>query len=878
MDGDPPLSIDPAPERTAEAFNTPFEPVLRPRVIERLRHAARRRIALVVAPAGFGKSVAIRQYLETDGIEHLRFSVRKEHDSLVGFLRGLVVALEPIAPKASKSVAGAYEKASRGSTPVRDLAAWVAALLSRYEGTIVIDDLHFAVGDHTKSLLSEIIDRSSAHTRWIVAARTSVDLPAASWLAYGLREDALGQEELSLTVDEALQACDLYGIRTSRSDMSKLVEMTQGWPVALSFAMRMSMNHVSLTAALHGSRETTYTYLADQVFKSLTPAHQTFLLKTCIFQRMDTLILKAVAPDSDHDVRTLRNVIPFVMLDGQDGYRYHDLFKEFLEHLLRSRGKKQFADMIAYALDTLLDLGYYDQALTISLAHSVKSYIREILESNGWALLEAGAIDRVTAALRLIDKEYLSRSPVLLSLQAKIDDGSGSYESADAYFKRAFSLAEAVGVLEIIAERWAVSLVNRFLLEQAYDVVSQVNFSRCADVNTVTRLLGLKSAIEVRLGRNAEAEACLREGLDRIPTITDSTTLALFFHYAAYVSLWLGRSIEARDYCLKALVIFRELGLYDLGGRASSILHEIAASRDDVRELIYALDEMTRFARMSGDLNLRQFALFSDYDAATERGDFTRSQELEVAVRAEIPLDEERWAQTVIAADAMRLASGGRFSDAYELESQYRLELCPVPARALRAAELALYSSCSGDTEIAQREAELAIGLIESEAARSQSVGVRMIKAISLTSLALGKQGNLERAKALLRRAGSTASLRGSARLLINAVMASLSLSEASGKLAISEITLSTLENSRLGGYAALIRAVGASQNRVLALGRLTESELRIVNLLQAGLSSKEIAARLGRSRLTVDTHVKAILRKLGCSSRREAVARLMDA
>ena len=91
-----------------------------------------------MAPAGFGKSVAIRQYLETDGVEHLRFSVRKEHDSLVGFLRGLVLALEPIAPKASKSVAGAYEKAARGLNPVRDLATWVAALLARYTGTVVV--------------------------------------------------------------------------------------------------------------------------------------------------------------------------------------------------------------------------------------------------------------------------------------------------------------------------------------------------------------------------------------------------------------------------------------------------------------------------------------------------------------------------------------------------------------------------------------------------------------------------------------------------------------------------------------------------------------------------------------------------------------------
>jgi DNA-binding NarL/FixJ family response regulator len=87
------------------------------------------------------------------------------------------------------------------------------------------------------------------------------------------------------------------------------------------------------------------------------------------------------------------------------------------------------------------------------------------------------------------------------------------------------------------------------------------------------------------------------------------------------------------------------------------------------------------------------------------------------------------------------------------------------------------------------------------------------------------------------------------------------------------EKTMESLASSRLGGYAALLEAVGVNP-RFGAIA-LTTTEVKIMNLLRVGFSSKEIASRLGRSRFTVDTHVKTILRKLACNSRWEAVAKL---
>jgi DNA-binding NarL/FixJ family response regulator len=85
---------------------------------------------------------------------------------------------------------------------------------------------------------------------------------------------------------------------------------------------------------------------------------------------------------------------------------------------------------------------------------------------------------------------------------------------------------------------------------------------------------------------------------------------------------------------------------------------------------------------------------------------------------------------------------------------------------------------------------------------------------------------------------------------------------------------LAKLRSVSLGGYARLIEAlpmrVGSSS---ISVASLTPTETRVLMCLARGASSKDIASEMGRSVLTVDSHVKAIVRKLGCHGRREAAA-----
>jgi DNA-binding NarL/FixJ family response regulator len=88
---------------------------------------------------------------------------------------------------------------------------------------------------------------------------------------------------------------------------------------------------------------------------------------------------------------------------------------------------------------------------------------------------------------------------------------------------------------------------------------------------------------------------------------------------------------------------------------------------------------------------------------------------------------------------------------------------------------------------------------------------------------------------------------------------------------------LAKVREHGLGGYADLLAALSAGIARTAAFGALTKTESQMLRLIARGGTTKAIAVELNRSPDTVETHVRAILRKLGCKSRSEAVALARD-
>src|SRR5581483_12320130 len=101
--------------------NTTRMPLMRARVNDRLARATRFPVTVLIAPAGFGKSVALRDFLETARLEAVRVEVARDDATLLLFARRLADALAPLAPDARAAFPAAQERIAAADDPVREL-------------------------------------------------------------------------------------------------------------------------------------------------------------------------------------------------------------------------------------------------------------------------------------------------------------------------------------------------------------------------------------------------------------------------------------------------------------------------------------------------------------------------------------------------------------------------------------------------------------------------------------------------------------------------------------------------------------------------------------------------------------------------------------
>ncbi len=200
--------------------------MIRARINERLERAARFPVTLIVAPAGFGKSSALRDFLAASGLDAVQYDVRREDNTLLAFVHRLSEALESVAPTALAAFPSIQERVLAGAEPVRQLSDWFAEHLKGVSRTIVIDDLHYAAADPASiALLADLVERCSGRIRWIVAARSDAGLPIGTWIAYGRMDLPLGEDDLRFTTQEALNAAAANSAQLTRTKLNRFANL-----------------------------------------------------------------------------------------------------------------------------------------------------------------------------------------------------------------------------------------------------------------------------------------------------------------------------------------------------------------------------------------------------------------------------------------------------------------------------------------------------------------------------------------------------------------------------------------------------------------------------------------------------------------------------
>ncbi len=683
---------------------------MRSRITERLRRAARFPVTLIVAPAGFGKSVALRDFLEESGLEAVRCNARREDGTLLAFVRSLSEALERVAPSALASYPSVQQRVLGSEEPVRQLADWFAEHLKTVSCTIAIDDLHFASVDPASiALLADLIERTSEHLKWIIAARSDVGLPVGTWIAYGRMDIAVGEEELRFTTGEALAVAGESGSEIDPQEVEALRQLTEGWPVALTIALRTRTHAHDLRTASFGTREMVYRYLAEQVFAALTLPQRAFALSTSVFSAFDTSVTRALGATPEF-VSEIRRKVTFLQETEPGRYRYHDLFRDFLETELRRSGEGEWVRAVCEGAAALGRSGQEPAALLLFAKARSAEGIVSIVDRSGFNLFESGEADTLATALEALPDEVRRTNPSALGLSAMLESGRGHFEIAERDFKEAIGLAADPHLRAELVLRYAIEMVRQDRdctpLLEPYAGASELSPEEQAP------LLATLATAYARARRTADAVNTIQRALEILPARANETVRARIYHQAAYVHQFVHDPDKTERYASLAVEIALRRNLYELAARAYSILYAIRYEADDPLGSLTILDRLVESARKAASNQARLFALMASYEIQVERGDEGALDELDGSLQETRTTFTLARAEALVPALAMRTAWSGDFRAAYELCAGNVQQQSTAERRALLSAQASFYALASGlqnEGEDAYREAASAL-------------------------------------------------------------------------------------------------------------------------------------------------------------------------
>jgi LuxR family maltose regulon positive regulatory protein len=717
-------------------------------------------------------------------------------------------------------------------------------------------------------LLVELVERTSDRIRWIIATRSDAGLPVASWIGYGRTDVPIGEEDLRFTPDEALAAADETPDGLNPQEIEALRDLTGGWPIALGIALRMRVHAADLRTAASGTREMVYRYLAEQVFEGLSRTEQRFLLDTSVLSVVDETIAEeyGLTPETFAE---LRGRVTFLTAIAPGAYRYHDLFRDFLERELRRRGAGEWYRAHAAGGAVLERHESPERALALYTRAGDVDDILRIVEHDGFALLERGEGELLAAALDAVPEALVRTLAGALGLRAMLEASRGNFALAEAGFLAAIERACDQVLRITLVHRYAIELVRH-----ERDCIPLLEpYAADASVPLPLRVpvLGTLATAYIGARRIADAIATMQRALDLLEPFAEETA-ARVLQQAAYVASFAGDHERARGYASRAVELALRHDLYEVAARANSPLYTIANDESDAPIAILAiLDKLLECARKGASRQARTYGLIASYEIEVERGDDAALERLDRALDdtgVVVPLLQS---ETLLPAQALRAAWNGEFRRAYELLGGSADTQGSDERRALRSAEIALYAFAAGLRDEGEAALRDVVASLERGAGPSRRVA-RTHLFVALAELVRGRVSAARRHVAEAERtlAPSMRRLRALAhavRALGRAQLGQIEPSSVAG-------SLERLRAEHFGGIARLLGTLPLAANEAIGgFAQLTPSEREILQLLATGASTKDVAVRTARSPQTVDTHIRSICRKLRCSGRREALA-----
>jgi LuxR family maltose regulon positive regulatory protein len=883
------------PARPAPSTERRPRLVPRPRLIERLNAGARRKLTLISAPAGFGKTTLLSAWAQQCARPVAWISLDAGDNDPARFWAYVIAALQMV--QADLGEAALLALQSPQPPPMEGLLTSLINEIAQVSDpfTLVLDDFHTIANPPIHDGLMFLLDHMPPSMHLILSSRADPPWPLARLRAR--RElTELRARDLRFTAEEAsVFLDDVMDLNLSSEDVAALEARTEGWIAGLQMASLALQGHVhrsEFIQAFSGSHRFILDYLVEEVFSQQPHGIQEFLLKTSILERLtaplcDALMGGSAQLTTGQAILTQmeRGNLFLVLLDDERRwYRYHHLFAD----LLRSRLEQRYdADQVAAlhrrASAWYAQHGFVAEAMAHTLAAHNLDQAADLIAENALAMIYQGQLTTVMGWLDALPEAMVHSRPWLCIAQAWALVYSGRLDAIE------FALGDALVAMKENAEARRIkghsAAIQAYAAFLKWDRLHGMEYAREALVHlpeedfavrglaAMVLAIGLYGSGDLQRAQQAFAKAITASKAARDKSVTVNALCEL-----ADLQITQGRLHKAAATCQEALQISSDSPNGIAGyayGRMSVVLREW----NDLTQAVQYARRGVELSQAWGQVDTLILGYVFLASALAAAGD---AHEALDAIREAKRIAGEvspKYATFVEAKEARinlatgDVAGGVRWMQASDLSPID--EICRPIARYILLARVLLAQAEDPSAALRMTENE-ALLLLTKLLGMAESAGAYgyVIEILTLQALAFQAWGQGDQALAALDRAIQLAEPEGYVRTFIDEgepMAHLLRQAVAQGIRAdYAKTLLDALQNE-------VVRSEVSVTDRTALIEPLTERELEVLRLLVVGLPNKEIARTLFIAVGTVKQHLKHIYGKLDVHNRTEAADRARD-
>jgi LuxR family transcriptional regulator, maltose regulon positive regulatory protein len=901
--------------------------VPRARLLERLEQVTVRKLTLISAPAGFGKSTLLAEWLASSP-DRERYSAwvsldQSDNDPAL-FWAYFITALQKVQPGVDESILASLQ--SHNAPPIESLLASLlneisansrdSSTNSAREIVLVLDDYHSIDADAIHAGVVFLLDHLPPNMHLVITGRADPPLPLARLRGRGELIE-IRATDLRFTPEEAADFLkDVMGLDLSIDHVAALEMRTEGWIAGLQLAalsMQGRDDVPGFIEAFAGDDRYVLDYLVEEVLHRQPKRIRNFLLQTSILDRLTGPLCDAVTGQNDSKAmleKLERSNLFLVPLDGnRQWYRYHHLFREVLRSRLGEEQSDQLHELHRNAGDWYENNSQPAQVVRHALAGEDFARAAAVMEMEALEMMGRCEEPTLLEWFNILPEEIIRVRPVLSMYYGFILLTHISPDEAEPW--------------TIYAERWIDNPPDRPGLNDA--VGSTASEMVVTDEKAYRSLPGSIALTRAyRAGLVGDVETTLvyaRQALENLPE-DDNFWRGVATAFLG-ISYWTTGELEAAyETFAEGVATLKLNGDTDIEVSGEVVLASIRMSQGRLREAKRILESSIEIAE-----NHSKSTLFGAADLQVGLGKLYREWGDLAAAKQHLQTGEDMDEAAAISENKHH---------AYILKSQFELQEGNYDAALDLLTEAdRLYTPTSTPTPdlrpAAAHRAKVWIAqgrLTEaSDWARNRGLSAKdelsfahEYEHITLAALSVAKhrsdpaehsiQGIIE----LLERLLDTADAAGRVGSIIEILVALSLAHEAKGDISAGLVSLKrALELAEPEGYLRvfvdegepmrnLLRHAASAgiasdyTNRLLAafesspsgstnapvdqsglVEPLSDREIEILRLIAAGMTNQEIAAQLVVSISTIKTHINRTYRKLDVHSRTQALVKISE-